>query len=49
MFELPDDLIGESHFRVGLHVVAVTDFKGLTVMAKTESIVDKVLKCEYSQ
>ena len=32
MFELPYDLIGESHFRVGLHIVSVTDFSGLTMV-----------------
>ena len=42
MFELPDDLIDESHFQVGLHMMAVTDFRGLTMMAETESIVNKV-------
>ena len=42
MFALSDDLIGESHFQVGLHMVAVTDFRALTVMTETESIVDKV-------
>ena len=38
MFESPDDLIGESRFRV----VAIIDLKSLTVMAKPEFFVDKV-------
>ena len=38
MFESPDHIIDESHFRV----VAVIDLRGLTVMAKNEFFIHKV-------
>ena len=38
MFESPDDLIAERHFRE----VAVIDSRGLTVVATTEAFVQKV-------